>query len=345
MAITPLTWPRPVDDIDSFQSIAGVTYRIRGGKVYSWPANVLQSTLYDINYITNNYKTDGTIKYVTDPTTLINYPVFITLNENYIGKEDIFDLIGPSYNWNAMTLQSPMAPTIADYVALKQKILAGGRPAAFLDNRMDVVFEKTSVASLSAGIDDSKVFRKNMNWNQLGPGSLFKPNKNMKFFAAAKGSTSLTKCSLDNELLFFSKGDTLKITCAFYIESGNPTTIYDTEASYIDQGPGLRIIFDSSLVPRVELKWGDKPTFTQNSSPVALQTGRWHKIRSEFFLTDDPLVGTVKVWIDDVLKIDRVGQTLPTPDAVYTRIETGITANSNNATCTVYFDHFKINSD
>jgi hypothetical protein len=340
MALVPLTWPRPADDIDSFQSYLGVNYRLRGGKIYTWPANVEQATFYDINFITNNYKTEAGLNYKTISGT--DYPCFTKLDDTFVGATigDITTMVANGKNWNSMSLLSPLAPTIAQYVALKQGIIAGTRD--FLDNRIDILEDRTSKAPTTdpaVKMPNAKLER--LNFNYRGPSSFFKPSQILKFLCkGVVAPLTVTKTSLDNEVMFFAKGDTVRISIAIFIESGTPAGIHDLECDYATDSPGLRILLDN-LVPRVELKWLDKPTYYQNGAPVALQRGRWHKIDTEYVLTD-LTDGTVKMWLDDVLIIDRVGQTLATPDLVLTRLEIGIPANDQATDCVVYIGHLKI---
>jgi hypothetical protein len=117
-----------------------------------------------------------------------------------------------------------------------------------------------------------------------------------------------------------------------------PFGIADFEASYIESGPGLRIVLDDG-VPRVELKWASKPSFHAIQS-VKMPVGRWAKVQLSAKLSDQQ-DGAVSLWIDGRLVISGKGQTLPLPDTVYDRMEIGITANNGPPT-TVYVDDVKL---
>lgn len=327
--MTPLVWPRPQDDYDSLQTIGGVNYLIRGGKVYNrnglGPA--LQ-TLYSSTFVSSNFSTEKNITYRRDSTTGLFYPVFKVLNESFLTAQDLKGLIGTDKNFNSCTLQSPLANAVNTYVALRQNILAS--TATFLDNRIDVITSSSIRSSESQN-------RKTPDYDESG--SFFTANKLLRLLAVGKGQTSITKTSLDNELLFFFKGELVTTEVVFLIEEGSPTGLYDIESAYIVGGPGLRVLFDN-LTPYVELKWGDKPTYYQASPRTSLKLNEWYKIKTEYLLSDTN--GTVKLWINDNLVINQTGQTLPTPDAVYTRIGFGIPANSTANNCIVYVDTLNI---
>ncbi len=264
--------------------------------------------LYDTEYLQNNYtEIDGVI-YRLVPDTGEKIPTRARFFDGFENASSLKDLIGLERGWTSLTLQSAGAPTVGEYVALRQKILRG--ETDFIDNRIEP--------------------------SPLRP---FVGNSSLRAFApAATGPVPLTKASLESELLYFERGDDFWFSAMFYIESGTPTSLVDIEAGYILNGPGMRLMVSENMVPRLELKWGDKPTYRPNLGIAAkLPLGKWFKIDMHFFLSDDNS-GVAKLWLDDELVISANGQTLPMPDTVLTRLQIGITANSPDENTLVYVD-------
>lgn len=285
--LAPVTWP----SIDSFQTLGGQQYVIRQGKVYTWPGQVYSSDLFDPSWITKNYNTDRIDRFRSDSTGK-NYPVVRSMYENWENATTVRDVIKPEKNWTSMTLLSPAAPSVPAYVALVNGIIAGTQN--FIDN--DITYEI---------INGSRV-------------ATFKS-------VAATVPCPLTKCSIDNTLLFLSKNDTYTFEASFRIKQGTPISLFDFESSYINLGPGLRVLLNSSREPYVQLKWGDDPQWNQSGGPVALQLNTWEKLKFVVKLHDT--AGTVQLYLNNALIISGTGQTLPVPDAVVDRLELGITSN------------------
>ena len=125
-----------------------------------------------------------------------------------------------------------------------------------------------------------------------------------------------------------------------YIESGTPMGLVDFECSFILNYPGIRVLLDEMGVPRVELKWGNKPTYRTLTSD-SVPSGDWFRLTVNIKLSagND---GIVRLWIDDALVIDEIGQTLPVSVAVYNNVEIGITANPLGSDAVIYVDDLYI---
>jgi hypothetical protein len=54
------------------------------------------------------------------------YPTRRDFHEGFEGVTVLNDLIGPQRGWTSFTLQSPKAPTVPAYNALRRQILDGG---------------------------------------------------------------------------------------------------------------------------------------------------------------------------------------------------------------------------
>lgn len=361
LGIAPLTWPPSSLDYETTIIIATIKYYITQGKFYTFPDRTYVSDLYDYAYVTNNYKTNGAQTYYT--VSSVNYPVERSIVDPFTTQSVFLDLIGPLKSWKSFTAQSPLAPSIPEYVALRAAILAG--TSDFLDNRISII-PSGSGSGGSGGAGDESIFRSifrkiyrpierdissrygSSGGGSGGSGGGIGGNSTgiLKFLAVAQTPSMVTagytsKCSLDNEWLFFYRGDTYSVSADFYIESGTPTGLLDVESSYLFQGPGMRVLLDTSLVPRVQFKFGDNPNYRQDGVPVPVPSGQWFTMEMQIYLSDTS-AGLIRLYLNGNLIIDKEGRTLPTPDAVVTRLEIGITANSNPTDCITYVDNVNV---
>jgi hypothetical protein len=289
----------------------GITYEITGGAAYRVEADgqrTFISQLYDPNYLATNYKVVNDKLYRIDLATGALYATYPTFSETFENAKSIKDLIGPQRGWNSFTLQSPLTPTVADYNALRDAVLAGG---SYIDNVVGPTNGKHHTGSQSL----------------------------VCYSVAPAPGMETAKASLETTLVYYKKGDTLRYTAWYYIASNMPFGIADFEASYIESGPGLRVVLDAG-VPRVELKWATKPSFYAVDRARKIPTGRWTKVQLTAKLSDQQ-DGTVSLLIDGRAVISGQGQTLPLADTVYDRMEIGITANNGPET-TVYVDDVKL---
>lgn len=330
MARTPLVWPT----ISSDQTIGGITYRINNGKVYELPSLNELSTLYDPNFIHDNYVSDdGTVNtpvYISSDG--VEYLVFRSMYDSFANGAHVRDLIGATRNWTSMALDSPLAPQGSAATAIKNAVLAG--TSDFLDNRVDIGAGRTSGGPGLYRATARQVSRLVSPRIRTTTGAI-------RCFAVPPAVDQVTsKASLDSEKYFFKKGDAVRIVAYFKIESGVPTTLMDLESSYIANSPGLRV-FLNTLAPKIQLKWGDNPNFAQSGGPVSFQYGVWAKLEV-YYKLDDTSAGKVQLLLNDVLLVNASGQTLPTPDTVYTRLQIGATANSSSSNCVVYVDDLAI---
>ncbi len=285
-----------------YKIIRGAAYEVRG------EALVFVDQIYAADFYAKSYQRDGTTVYrVVDATH--RYPVLTSIDEDFESATTIRDLVGPTRQWHSITLQSPRATTVSSYVRLRQRILSGG--GDYLDNRL----EPSSVRSHGG--------RRSLRAYAVSP----------------RAGSYVSKASLECELAYFVKGDDLWFSGWFYIAQGKPVGLLDLESSYVTEYPGLRILLDDDLRPRVELKWADKPTYrATNATP--LPAGTWVHLRLHAFLSDTS-DGRVELWVDEKRVIDGRGQTLPLPDTIYDRVEIGITANTG-AAAEVFVDDVKV---
>jgi len=210
--------------------------------------------------------------------------------------------------WTSLTLQSPLAPEVADYVALRKEVGLGGD---FLDNRLEP-------SKLKAHGGDTSI-----------RAYAVKPSRDMV----------TSKSSFQIEPVHFTAGDDFWFSGWFYFEQGVPTTIMDLESSWLDGASGIRIILTEDGRPGVELKAFDKPTVMAQN--YTLPFNKWIQVKAHFHL--DPTEGLVELWFDDKKVINDSIQTLPLDDTVLDMVEVGISAAHEETV--LYFDDVQVSND
>jgi hypothetical protein len=298
--------------VEARLSAEGVNYEIVDGKAFKVEqggGRTQVDTLYEPGYYDRNYVRDGGRVFRVDPNSGQRFAVYTDFRENFDGLQSIRQVIGPQRGWTSITLQSPRAASVASYNRLRDNIMRGR--SGFMDNRIDI---------------SSKIARSGQ--------SLY------CYSVPQSRSMQTAKASIETGLIHFVKGDTIYFSGWYYLERGMPLGILDFESSYISESPGLRLLFDPSGRPRVELKWGLKPTF-QAQEGQRLRAGRWTNVRAEIRLSDESN-GRVQVWLDNDKVIDGTGQTLPLAGMVLDRLEVGVTANTAGQTTGLYIDELRV---
>jgi hypothetical protein len=276
------------DGTTRYEVSDGVAYRIDGAR------RVKVEDLYDPNYLEENYvrRSDGMYRLGNGTSYLVSRD----FAEDFEGVGHVRELIGPEREWTFMTLLSKSAPSIRDYNALARNVIDGGE---FRDNRL----------SLTQG----------------GPGR----GQVLRASATAPtGGVSVSKASLDTGLLYFEPGDTVIIETDLKVEGAMPVTVFDLESSYISKGPGLRLVLSPEGRPRIELKWGNKPSLGSTSGTL-LSKDVWHKVRMRCDL--DVIEGRCILEIDGQVVIDGFMQTFPVRGEAYDRLEIGVTAHDGRS--------------
>jgi hypothetical protein len=231
------------------------------------------------------------------------------MRDGFENATTIHDLVGPARGFTTITLQSPKAPTVAQYVALRHSILDNN--GNFLDNRIE-----PSTAQVHSGATSLRALA-----------------------VPAGGGATVSKASIESELMHFVKGDDVWFSGWFYINQGAPTGILDFETSYVLDDPGIRVLLDGNRQPRVELKWGTKPTYFALPG-TAVPFRKWFHVQLHVALSDAS-DGRIEMWLDGRQVIGADGPTLPLADILYDRLEIGITANEST-TSEVFVDDMKV---
>lgn len=200
-------------------------------------------------------------------------------------------------SWKLVTLQSPKANTVPEYVALNKKIMEGGD---FLDNRIDV--ESKNVHSGSYAL---------------------------KFYAVTPKTGEVSKALVEKNNLCFVNGDDIWFSGWYYVMQGMPSTLVDFETRAVELGPGIRLFIRNGKYASIESKFDDKPQFNQKS--VEFPRNKWVHIKLHIGLSEKA-DGVVEMWQDGKKIISTTGRTLPTRDTVYNSMEVGITATPEEST-------------
>lgn len=307
----------PTGAAEQIYNVEGQTYELIAGKVYKKEEpggkRVYVDTLFEPGYREKNYRfVDGVAYRVGENGK--TYKTLRSFSENFEDAQRLADFVGEKRGWTGVTLQSPQAPEVADYVALRHRILKSG--ADFLDNRVEPSGQRVHGGKQA-----------------------------LKTVAVARSAKMVcAKASLDTELLHFVKGDDYYFRARYFIEgTTRPFTIMDLESSWLKGYPGLRIRITPEGHLDVELKSLGKYVFRQEKGKeVVFPTDRWVCVEAHFKLTDKQ-DGLVEVWQDGKQLVSQRGQTLPLADAIYNNLEVGISAhNDTEHTATVYVDDLEV---
>lgn len=290
----------------------GVKVRVSQGNAYRWDQGrwVLLQRLYDPDFYAKNYvEKDGKV-YVRGDGKL--FEMKKSFNAGFEDSASIPDLVGEKTGWTGFAVQSPRAPTVKDYVALRHKILKG--ESDFLDNRLSL--DERIVHSGKRSLKCTSV--------------------------AASKEMVCAKSSLQTEFIHFKKGDDLWYSAWYYVEEGMPQTLVDIETTWIEGHPGPRIFIDETGCAYVELKWADKPKYRQpRDRRVKIPQKQWVRFKAHFKLSE-AADGIIEVWQDGVKIVDARGRTLPMANTILNSLEVGISANGHGHGTTLYVDDVSV---
>ncbi len=321
-SFTEGTHDRPLSDLSLSENritIEGVDYIIIEGDVYVVDDNsdtlAYLYKLYDDDYYQNNYTVvDDKIFRKSPYTGQHKYEVIRYFEYDFENVETIQDLVNIEQGWTDFVVQSPLTPTVSDYVELRKLILQG--ESDFLDNRVEP----------SSFIVHS------------GSGAL-------RTYSVPKSEEMVTaKAFLGSEMLHYVRGDDVWFSGWYFIaEGGNPFTLWDLETTWYEQRPGIRLMLPTDGELLMELKWVSKKKYYQpKGQEVTFPTGKWVHIEIHLTLSEDD-DGIIEVWQDGEKIIDTQGQTLLLDDTIYNYLEIGITAHSfGDEAATLFVDDIVI---
>ena len=308
------TIPAPPDsEIELTLRHEGTTYKLYRGDVYTVgpePGRLsFAENLYDPDFFTKNYVVVEGVPNKRSPETGTLYPTRRIFDEDFERVAGLGDLIGPQRGWTNFTLQSPRAPSIPEYNALRHRLLTG--QGDFLDNRIEISQEHAHSGSSSLKCVSQP------------------PSRGMV----------TAKASLSTSLLHFVKGDDVWFSGWYLVPEGSslPFTLMDLESTWLKEHPGMRIMLDPPGHLMLELKWADKPKYRQaKGREIRFPVGQWVEVRLHLRLSDQP-DGLVELWQDGVTIVEGRGQTLPLAGTIYDDLEVGISAHSFGPGATTLF--------
>lgn len=293
--------PLPESDVELTATEKGTTYKLSKGDLYSVNARSgkweFVQQIYDPEYYNKNYvERDGTIHRKADNGELVL--VKKSFADDFEGTKKLADLIGLNRGWTSFTLLSPKAPTVKDYVKLRQRILKG--EADFLDNRIEPSGEvvhggKSALKCVSV--------------------------------PSSRGMVT-AKASLSTELVHFVKGDDVWFSMWCHVPSGSgmPFTVMDLETTWMKEHPGIRLVITGGKFACFQLKMVGHAFYRQpKGKEVQFPVGRWVHLKAHLKLTEQD-DGVIELWQDGQKIIDARGQTLVLAHAIYNSLEIGISA-------------------
>lgn len=295
------------------RQIDGKTCAIVGGDAYV--RDTLKKTwkfythLYDVDFFQKNYVVENGITYRLDKEGGRRHAMAKHFQADFENAASLNELIGEKCRFTGFVLQSPSAPTVADYVKLRQAMLKGER--SFIDNSVQPSSEQAHSGKQS-----------------------------LRAHSVAKSrEMQCAKAHLESEFLHFAKGDDYWFSGWYFIADGMPYTIADLKSGWIEGTPGLRLRLENGA-PEFELKWADKPSYKQRSTPpVAFPLHRWVHVQIHLKLSDEE-DGVNELWMDGRQLIQAKGRNLPVAEAIYNHLEIGISAAMQEAT--VFVDDVEV---
>lgn len=310
--VDPQDCPAESDILTTITDTDGTIYTVaKDGYVYKSVGGTCERVLkyFEPGFEAANYERRGDSVFYKTPQGL--FPArntFIESWDRYGAFGDVF-IQEPQHvdrYWNTMTLQSPLAPSLSDYIALRTCIFNG--TCTFRDNRIDLATDPTNTA-----------------------------NKVMKFTAVAPSVGMVTsKSSIESTTAYFKRGSEMWFEARYYFASELPYSIADFESGWIDQSPGPRIVISGGALA-VENKFGNKLMFRQER-PIPIPMATWVKVKIHVVFHEEK--GRIELWQDGVRVLDVDAPTLPLSIAIQNNIEVGITATSQ--ACEMYVDDVRL---
>ncbi len=258
------------------------------------------------NYADNN----GEISIITPEG---NIPILTAFSEDFESYSDFVSVFFTTIQeasekvWGSMTLQSPSAKTVDEYVALRKCIIDG--TCDFIDNRISLVEDP-----------------KDAN------------NRCLKFEAVSKTEDMVTsKSSIQSPLLYFENGDDLWFSADFLIQDELPTSLADFENEFFEGNPGPRVIISNNKLA-IENKFGDKRIY-RHVRDITIPMDQWFNVVVHFKFSPDT-DGLIELWQDGVQLISANGVNLPLINSIQNSLEIGISATESKST--VFVDNVKL---
>jgi len=302
--------------VDSFAYIEGTPVVVVDGIAWTQDSRSCEwdfaLSMYDPSYYEDNFSFhDGQWHRRLDSGGWI--PTSTEFADDFESGTTVADLINlDGSRYTSLVLLSPSAPTVPEYNALRNCLIAG--TCDFLDNRID-----------------------------FAPGQGREKSQSLRFLSVAPTPEMITAKSLvERGLYFFRKGDSVWFSGWYKAEDRLPFTLLDFETSGIVHRPGIRITLRNGAIS-AELKWLDKPQYLQEpGTEVLFPLDRWVHVRMRVVFSEDEF-GKIDIWQDGVRVINQRGRTLPTADSVIDYVQIGITATSQDSV--LHVDDVRVSAD
>lgn len=175
-------------------------------------------------------------------------------------------------------------------------------------------------------------------------------------FSAGPKASKVGKSAVIQHIDPMADADLLNISTGFMIPKGAPTDSimlmdFESAGSNIDTNPGTRIYLRDGQLRVDRSKIGIEESWNA-SQAEPIRPGAWHGLRVAF----DAGVGQkggIKIYLDGKLVFDETGTTVLTQDVLSStgithngagidRVQSGLTANSNDVAATVALRDLKI---
>ncbi len=258
--------------------------------------------IFDPEQIARQFVREGEDLLYVDGESGKRYPLSKHFADGFeeipVGVDGLRSLIGEERKWTEFTLQTPETPNVADYVALRKRILQENA------NFLDAVVAPSQLQAHSG-------------------------QQSLHCVCPAKTSQMIcTKASLGTSLIGFEQGDDLWLQAWFRIDGATrPFTLADIEGRHVKESPGIRLMLFEGMYLGVELKAIHKPKYQQaEENRVLFPVNQWVQVTLHVYLHPDD--GHVHIWQDETLLVDERGPTLPFAGMLYNSLEVGISAHA-----------------
>jgi len=300
--------------LESFTDTGGNSifiYEDGGAYIESDEACKFELQYFEPDFKTQNYliNDQGTF-FLSDGQEIAVKNNFFETNEanRFI---DLFanDASDPNLYWSSFTLQSPLAKTVSEYVALSKCIL--NETCDFRDNRIEIVEDP---------VDSS--------------------NKVLRFESVAPTADMVvSKCSLSSLLGFFEKDDDVWFEADYLVEHGMPFSLVDFESSFFEGSPGPRVVINNGKL-ELDNKFGAKLRY-RSTSQTTVPLNEWFKIKVHLKFSNDEN-GVLELWQDDEKLISATGISMQTANGIQNILEVGISAT--NEETAILVDNIRVSS-
>lgn len=190
--------------------------------------------------------------------------------------------------------------------------------------------------------------------NLVSPDSIFsRSGKSLRFEAIKSEEDLLSKCSIAKQKMAFWEGEVVYVSAWYYLSGDQPLNwcfLMDLEErTPIGSGPGMRLALVNNQI-RIEYKFNEDDLLQKEEVATDFPRNEWVHLEWEVELSQKE-EGSTRFWQNGELLIEAFGvRTLPDDvlyfqqgtKGMYTSIEIGLTANSDDNDALLWVDDFLI---